>query len=375
MFSARLGFWLLAGCTFLPAVAGDFVAPAERWDEKLVNKWYAAQPWRVGANYVTSNAVNQIEMWQGDTFDPPQIDRELGWAQNIGMNTVRVFLHDLVWQQDPKGYQQRIDAFLTIANRHRIKPIFVLFDSRWDPFPRIGQQREPRPGIYFSGWLQSPGAKSLQDPNDRQRLSAYVHWVIGTWAKDPRILAWDLWNEPDNLNQSSYGRQEPTDEDKLVADLLVMSFVWAREKRPTQPVTSAVWTGDWSSNEKLSPIARIQLDHSDIISFHDYGPAAEFEQRIEWLKRYNRPIFCTEYLARPAGSTFEAILPVAKKYKVAALNQGLVAGKTQANIPPDSWQRDYAGRPPEEWYQGVFDEDGKPYRQAELDFIREITSK
>ena len=359
----------------LIANAADFYPPAERWDEKTINKWYAGEPWLVGGDYVTSNAVNQIEMWQGDSFDPPQIDRELGWIQNIGMNTVRVFLHDLVWQEDPKGFQQRIDAFLNIANRHRIKPIFVLFDSRWDPFPKPGLQRAPRPGVYFSGWLQSPGARALQDPNDRQRLRTYVHWVIGTWAKDPRILAWDMWNEPDNMNEGSYSRQEPADKQKLVADLLVMSFVWARKKRPIQPMTSAVWAGDWSSNEKLSPIARIQLDHSDIISFHNYGPSAEFEQRIQWLKRYNRPIFCTEYLARANGSTFEAILPVAKKYKVAALNQGLIVGKTESNIPSESWHHPYTDRQLAEWFQGVFDEDGKPYRQAEVDFIRQITSK
>ncbi len=364
------GFWLLSTSS-----AADFVAPAERWDEKMVNKWYSTQPWFVGSNYITSDAINQIEMWQGDTFDPPQIDRELGWAQNIGMNTMRVFLHDLVWQQDAKGYQQRIDAFLKIANRHRIRPIFVLFDSCWDPFPKLGLQREPRPGVHNSGWVQSPGAKALQDPNDRPRIAAYVKWVFSTWGKDPRILAWDLWNEPDNMNENSYGRQEPPEKQKVIEDLLVRIWVWAREKRPIQPLTSGVWRGDWSSNDKLTAMERIQLDHSDVISFHNYGPPAEFEKRIEWLKRYNRPIFCTEYMARPQGSTFEGILPIAKKYKVAAINWGLVAGKTQTFLPWDSWQHPYTDRQPAEWFHEVFDAEGKPYKPQETDFIRQITGR
>jgi hypothetical protein len=380
MENPRSAYWLLATGYWLlfavPANALDtHLAPAERWTEKFANDWYAKQPWYVGSNYITSNAINQIEMWQGDTFDPPQIDRELGWAQSIGMNTMRVFLHDLIWQQDSKAFIERIDAFLKIASKHHIRPILVLFDSCWDPFPKPGVQREPTPGVHNSGWVQSPGAKWLQDPKVRSHLEAYVRFVVGTYANDSRILAWDIWNEPDNINSGSYGRQEPADKVKLVQDLLPRAFIWAREKHPIQPLTSGVWAGDWSSNQTLSPMARAQLDHSDIISFHNYGAPADFEKHVEWLKRYNRPIFCTEYMARPLGSTFEAILPIAKKYKVAAINWGLVNGKTQTNLPWDSWEHPYTDRQPPEWFHDVFDADGKPYKQQEVDFIRQITGR
>jgi hypothetical protein len=68
-------------------------------------------------------------MWQADSFDPKRIDLELGWAEGLGMNTMRVFLHDLLWQQDAEGFKRRLDQFLTIAAKHKIKPMFVLFDS------------------------------------------------------------------------------------------------------------------------------------------------------------------------------------------------------------------------------------------------------
>ncbi len=143
-----------------PARQQDRLPPA-RWTEKAANEWYAQQPWLVGSNYIPASAINELEMWQADTFDPQRIDKELGWAESIGLNTMRVFLHDLLWQQDPKGFQQRIETFLEIASKHHIKPLFVLFDSCWDPDPRLGKQHEPRPGIHNSGWVQSPGAKAL----------------------------------------------------------------------------------------------------------------------------------------------------------------------------------------------------------------------
>ena len=134
---------------------------------------------------------------------------ELGWAESLGMNTMRVFLHDLLWQQDPGGFRKRIDRFLAIAKKHKIRPIFVLFDSCWDPFPGTGHTASPRPGVHNSGWVQSPGAKALTDPKQEIRLLEYVQDVVLAFATDDRILAWDVWNEPDNTNGSSYGRSEP----------------------------------------------------------------------------------------------------------------------------------------------------------------------
>jgi endo-1,4-beta-mannosidase len=154
----------------------------------------------VGSNYNPASAINELEMWQADTFDAPRIDKELGWAQDLGMNTMRVFLHDLLWKQDPQGFKKRLDAFLTIANRHKIRPVFVLFDSCWDPHPILGPQHPPIPGVHNSGWVQSPGADALQDAREYPRLKSYIEGVVGAFANDPRILAWDVWNEPNNGN-------------------------------------------------------------------------------------------------------------------------------------------------------------------------------
>jgi hypothetical protein len=347
-------------------------AQTQRWTEKAANDWYAKQPWLVGSNYIPATAINQLEMWQADTFDTVWMDTELGWAEGLGMNTMRVFLHDLLWKQDPSGFQRRIDRFLSIADKHHIKPIFVFFDSCWDPFPEVGPQRSPKPGVHNSGWLQSPGAAALMDPAQYDRLRQYVQGVLGVYRYDRRILAWDLWNEPDNTNGSSYGRLEPANKVQLVLGLLPKVFAWARATEPLQPLTSGVWRGDWSSTDKLSPMEKIQLEQSDVISFHNYNGPEEFGKRVHWLQAYNRPILCTEYMARPNGSTFQGTLPVAKKYKVAAYNWGFVAGKTQTYLPWDSWQKPYVDREPEVWFHEIFQKDGTPYRQEEVAFIREI---
>lgn len=358
----------------MPVVIGLTAgAQPQRWTEGKANAWYAKQPWLVGSNYIPATAINELEMWQADTFDPQRIDKELGWAEDLGMNTMRVFLHDLLWKQDSAGFTKRIDAFLDIAQRHGIKPMFVLFDSCWDPFPQLGKQRPPKPGVHNSGWMQSPGAEALKDPSQYGRLEAYVKGVVGAFAADDRVLAWDIWNEPDNTNVSSYGKLEPENKVALVLQLLPKAFEWARAAHPEQPLTSGVWKGDWSNREKLNPMEKIQLDMSDVISFHNYEPPQEFAKRVQWLKAYGRPLLCTEYMARGNGSTFEGTLPIAKQDKVAAYNWGLVQGKTQTNLPWDSWQRPYVNREPAIWFHEIFRTNGEPYRPQEVEFIRKMT--
>jgi hypothetical protein len=209
------------------------------------------------------------------------------------------------------------------------------------------------------------------DASQHERLREYVQGVLGIYRYDRRILAWDLWNEPDNTNGSSYQRLEPVNKVQLVLALLPRVFAWARAVEPLQPLTSGVWRGDWQDPAKLGPIEKIQIEQSDVISFHNYDGPEEFEKRVRWMQGYRRPILCTEYMARGHGSTFQGILPIAKKYKVAAYNWGLVAGKTQTYLPWDSWQKPYTDREPAVWFHEIFQKDGTPYRQEEADFIRQ----
>ena len=367
---------ILAGFALSAAVLAATPANArEMWTKPAANGWYAKQPWLVGANFTPRTAINQLEMWQGDTFDPVTIDQELGWAQSIGMNTMRVFVHNLLWEKDSEGLKRRMDQFLTIAAKHKIRPMFVLFDSCWDPNPVAGPQHPPIPGVHNSGWIQGPGAARLADRKQYGTLEAYVKDIVGHFAKDDRIMAWDVWNEPNN-DGGGGGSYAPTpDKKKLVAALLGQVFDWAQAANPTQPLTSGVWTGDnWDKAATLDAVERIQLSRSDVMSFHDYGWPEQFAKRAKQMLSYGRPVLCTEYMARGNGSTFDGSLPIAKKLNIAMLNWGFVDGKTQTRLPWDSWKKPYTYEEPTIWFHEVFRGDGKPYRIAETDLIRELAA-
>lgn len=368
---------LLLSVIFLQActqkqVKTDHVDVQRVWTSEQAKKWYDAEPWIIGSNYLPSTAINQLEMWQSDTFDTTTINRELGWAQSLGMNTMRVYLHDLPYQDDSTGFLKRIDTFLSIAKSRGIKPVLVIFDSCWDPFPKSGKQRAPKPFVHNSGWVQSPGLAALQDTTHNARLEKYVKGLVSHFASDSRILAWDVWNEPDNTNDAAYGKVELKDKAAHVLPLLKKTFEWARSAHPSQPLTSGVWAGNWTADSTLNPVQKVQLEQSDVISFHNYDKPVDFENRIKQLERYHKPMICTEYMARPNGSTFAGFLPLAKKYHIGMINWGFVDGKSQTIYPWDSWQKQYTGEPPV-WFHDIFRKDGTPYKTEETDLIKQMT--
>src|SRR6267378_3979629 len=212
----------------------------------------------------------------------------------------------------------RMKEYLAIADRHHIKTIFVPFDSCWDPAPLLGKQKEPMPGIHNSRWVQSPGGAALQNSSEYPRLEKYVKELIGAFRNDKRIVAWDVWNEPDNL-AGQYKEGQPKNKVELVNKLLPQVFAWARSANPSQPLTSAVWKGN--------------------------------------------------------DSTFQNSLPVAKKHNVWAINWGLVAGRSQTYLPWDSWKNPYIDREPSIWFHEVFRTDGMPYDKNEVDLIKSIAGK
>lgn len=344
------------------------------WSIEKANAWHKDQPWLVGCNFIPSSAINQLEMWQADTFDEKAIDRELGLAANLGFNTARVFLHDLVWQDDKDAFLKRIDKYLDIAERHKVGTLFVLFDSVWHPLPRAGKQPEPKPHVHNSGWVQGPGVAVLKDPAKVEALKPYVVGVVGHFRKDKRIVGWDIVNEPDNTNGSSYGKLEPKDKPELALALLKKAFAWAREAEPEQPLTAGVWIGNWGDPARLRPVEKFCLEQSDIISFHSYGKLDEMKRCVTNLRRYKRPLWCTEFMARGNGSTFDPILGYLKQEKVAAYCWGLVAGKSQTIYPWDSWQKTYTAEPAV-WFHDVFRTNGQVYDAREVAYIKGVTGK
>jgi hypothetical protein len=352
----RVKVHLLTFLILLSAIFGLAAQPLKNnvWSAEKANAWYARHKWINGANFIPSTAINQLEMWQADTFDPQTIDRELGYAEGIGFNAMRVFLHSVAWKEDPEGFKKRVDSYLTIAEKHHIQTIFVFFDDCWNPNAKPGKQPDPKPGIHNSGWMQDPG-KDLTH-SDFMILEAYVDDMLTTFKHDNRILLWDLYNEPGN-----------SDKKNKSAVLLTKVFAWAHKVNPDQPVSAGIWDGD------LTNLNDIQYACSDVITYHCYDVPANHLALIKKLKTYNRPVICTEYMARLRNSTFENTMPMLKKENVGAINWGLVSGKTNTIYAWDTPIPD--GSEPKLWFHDVFRKDGTPYKQVETDLIKQLNGK
>lgn len=331
-------------------------APGKVWSVEKANAWYKEQPWITGANFLPSSAINQLEMWQAETFDPTTINRELGWAKDIGFNTMRVYLHSVAWKQDPEGFKNRMNQYLDIADKNGIKTLFVFFDDCWNKVPQAGKQPDPQPGVHNSGWVQDPGQPMSNDTTLFPGLERYVKDVMTRFRQDKRILLWDLYNEPGNS-----GKRDSS------LPLLRKVFEWARAVNPDQPISAGLWAWDF---EKLNAF---QLQNSDVITYHNYEDPQWHQRVIELLKANGRPLICTEYMARTRNSRFSNVLPLLKRHNIGAINWGFVAGKSNTIYAWDTPIPD--GSQPIEWFHDIFFANGQPYRQDEVNLIKKLNAQ
>ncbi len=347
---------ILFSVLLVAALSNAFAQTARPvWNKQQAFEWYDQRPWLRGSDFIPSSAINQLEMWQAETFDTATINRELGYAESVGLNCMRVFLHHVAWQQDPQGFKGRMDKYLSIADRHGIMTMFVFFDDCWNATYKAGKQPAPKPGIHNSGWVKDPGQLYYDEPKLADTLEMYVKDVMTTFKDDKRILLWDLYNEPGNGGYKSKS-----------LPLLTKVFTWGRQVNPSQPLSSGIWS------KELTELNTYQLANSDVITYHDYNPADVHQHTIDTLKPYGRPLLCTEYMARPRNSTFETVMPMLKKNFVTAINWGLVEGKTNTKYAWDTPMPN--GDEPKLWFHEIFRKDGTPYKPEEAAVIKELTT-
>lgn len=347
---------VIAACACSPIKENPADQISDRWTEEKAFEWQNQNGWMAGCDFTPSTAINQLEFWQEATFDPETIDRELGWAEDIGFSIIRVYLHDLLWDADSTGFVKRMDQFLGICDSHGIKVMFVLFDDCWYGNPQLGPQRDPAPGIHNSGWVQSPSYAAVMDRSEWPRLERYAKGVLSNFKEDDRVILWDLYNEPAN---NHFPEQ--------IFPLVKKVFQWAREVDPSQPLTIGCWR--WTENDW--PMNKFYLENSDIISYHNYGDYESMAKDIEKYQSFGRPVVCSEYMARGNKSVFKTHLPLMKRNNVIAINWGLVDGKTQTKYP---WNHPLGVTEIEPWHHEIFQTDGTPYRQEEVDLIKKLTS-
>ena len=354
----RRVFGIISTLACIASLHSCSAQPGERWSEEKANAWYESMEWPVGCDYVPAYAGNQIQMWQSSTWDPEAIDRELGWAEQLGFNSLRIFLHDKVWKAEREAFFSHVDEFLEIADSHGMTCLVTLFTNGGSEQRFVGEEISPVPGIHNSIWAQTPGESVVNNPEKWNQVKEYEQDVLRRYKDDKRIIAWCLYNEPQNTQRGV----------KKTLPLMKETFRWAREINPSQPLTAPIWEIPSSLTPQMPTVTWV-WENSDIISFHCYKEPDYLEKFIKLLLPYNRPLVCTEYMGRPK-STFKECMPILKKYNVGAINFGLTAGKCNFHL---QWTSKAGDPEPKVWFHDIFRLDGTPYSQEEVDFIREMT--
>lgn len=349
--SLPLLLWAMLLALRLPLAVSAADTAGSRWTPQRVWGWYHSQPWLVGCNFLPCTAVNDVEMWQKESFDAKTIDRELGWAQELGFNTVRIFLNFVVWREDAAGLNQRFAEFLKMADRHGILVMPILFDdcNFAGRIATAGPQPAPVPGVHNSQWVSSPPLAMVTNRAAWPALEQYAKDMIGAFARDRRIVVWDLYNEPGN------GMGEKS------RPLVEAVFAWARAMQPAQPLTVGAWA---DFNDAFS---RRMMQWSDVVSFHAYDGLAGTEAKVKICREYGRPVLCTEWMARGHGSRFETHLPFFKTNRIGCYNWGLVAGRTQTYFP---WGSPRGAPEPKLWHHDILRADGSAFKAREVEFIK-----
>lgn len=324
---------------------------AGRWSEARIREWSRHQPWYCGFNYIPAYAINYTAMWDKTSFDPVAIDKELSLAQHLGMNAVRAVLQFAVYEDDPDYFLRTLDQFMGICKKHGIKFVPALFDDcnfGIYPDPIVGKQPEPLRGWYAWAWSPSPGHSLVIDERTHPRLEKYVKAVMSRFKNDDRILFWDLYNEPCNGGMGA-----------VSLPLLKKTIGWARSVNPSQPLSVGIFNNEPRLRE-------ISLAGSDLITFHNYDNKEQLQEMIDELRRYDRPLICTEWMNRPRGSLISTHLSVFYKEHVGCMLWGLVNGKTQTELP---WGHRPGDPAPKIWQHDLFHPDFTPYDQKEADSL------
>ena len=353
----------------------------ERWSKEQAWSWYEHRPWVMGVNYVPSITLLGTELWQEDTHDDVMrsVRSEFELMQDIGLNSVRMFLPFHIWYYDRDRFLDRIDSFLDQLSQKDITMMPVIFNDCVD----FGRPKDITPQlprgwqVYdighhgghkanpFTGERENTGWIYWDEAEWRPVMEEYLRALVGRFRNDERIYAWDLWNEPGNSNRH----------DQSIS-YLKRVFEIAREMDPVQPLTAGVWSYPerFGQGEDVEPIQRLALNESDIITFHQYDHIGRVRQVVETLKREDRPMINTEWLNRVLDNLVQENLPLYHDEGIGSYSWGLVAGKSQHFLPwDDLWQR--RDLPLNRWQHDLFDTFHTPYDREELCLMRSLSPK
>ena len=351
----------------------------KRWREKQAWEWYNSRPWIRGCNYMSASCANRIDQWQGLHFDEylEETEKELSLMRDLGFNSVRLILEYVVWEKEHDEFLKRFERYIALLDKYGISCTIVLANDCMPPKTELWKM--PDVGEQHYDWGYHGGRKHSQHGrhncpaphyyfDDEALCEKYfemVKEIVTIYKDDPRILMWDLFNEPGNSNREG-----------ITMPYLVRMFETVRKINPSQPLTVAAWWFD-PKDFHTSELNQYALENSDIITYHNYSTYEEHIRVIKHLKSYNRPIINTEWLARCTGNTVFDNFPLFYLENIGCYNWGFVAGKYQTYEPYEGhwqWYNDDKNAPIDftKWFHDLYRPSHKPYDPKETELIRKF---
>ena len=286
-----------------------------------------------GVNFFTSSASNATTMWRH--FDPAVADRELGWMEALGFNSIRLWLSETVWREQRGAFLDALGRCLDLCAKHRLSALLVLFDScgiepragavemtvaeayqhflkspdvpeaqkkimqaRYAQFAsgrgrlmRVPVARDTPPDIIFwQHWTPNPGLSRLS-PEYWPELDAYAGAVMALAARRPAVIAVDTMNEPATLMDLPPGASYSAARNR------VNEFVAHIAERLRSKYPNAEQTIGSTNLQELRDLARYQT----VLSIHSYqlgdDLAKTLRAALTFAREAGKPILLTECLA------------------------------------------------------------------------------
>lgn len=350
-----------------------------QWTCEEANAWYAEYPWIRGCNFIGSDCANRRDMWQSYKNDERMAtaDRELALAEKTGFNTVRLIMDFDVWLQERESYMEILEKYIALCAAHGQSVMLTLTAEAQLPRGDFADFKPKTLGEqnYALGYHQGRGplppeeaAKApyhwLENPALKDKFLTMIRDIVGRYAHDGRVIVWNVYNEPGITIRE---RSIP---------LLNMIFETVRSLDPDQPLAADIWRGiDFNTGLPKTAEERLSLELSDIISYHSYTTFPQMVLLIEALKKFNRPLFCTEWLNRINHSNVKELYPLFHIENIANYCWGFVVGKTQTNEPWENlWKQYYDPNKHVDydftvWQHDLFRANLRPYDPKETELI------
>ena len=255
----------------------------------------------------------------GLTADPAILERDLGFAKRINLNSTRIWLNYQAYEREPQVYLDRLRNFIRTSHR-------------------LGFSTMP---ILWNGNSLNP---DILKPEFHPRGDAYVKAIVEAVKDEPGLLMWDIMNEP--FTNDYYDRAPAEVKNKREGEITAFVRYYLTNVQKVDPVNAT--TVGYTFSRQLEPTA----DLVDVLTFHDYTntrASVEDVYRIaeEVSRKFGKPMMNSETGCIARGNPYDMVLQIAEEHHTGWYLFNLIIqgywGEIHGLFYPDGTVRDHRG--------------------------------